>query len=128
MTDVPDSLKREHVAHVEHGDMVRDPRDVWPADDPVGSFDIEPSKIEGYPEAVGHILFVCPNGQRCSVLLGRQAVASESSPGGRLCIWAWDGNTERPTLTPSINCIAEKDGKPTGGCGWHGFITNGVMR
>jgi hypothetical protein len=35
---------------------------------------------------------------------------------------------EKPTLTPSINCIAEKDGKPTGGCGWHGFITCGIMK
>lgn len=112
----------------EHGDMVRDPRDEWPADEPVGSFDIEQSRIEGYPAATGHILFVCPNGKRCSVLLGPAAVAREASPGGRLCIWAWDGNVERPTLTPSINCIAEKDGKPTGGCGWHGYITNGVLR
>ena len=44
-----------------------------------------------------------------------------------LCIWKWDGNVERPTLTPSINCVAEKGGKPTGGCGWHGHITNGVI-
>ena len=29
--------------------------------------------------------------------------------------WEWDGNKERPTITPSINC---KD------C-WHGWIRNG---
>lgn len=32
-------------------------------------------------------------------------------------VWAWDGNVEAPTLTPSVNCL--------GGCGWHGHVTNG---
>jgi hypothetical protein len=31
--------------------------------------------------------------------------------------WAWDGNFDKPTLTPSINCA---------GC-WHGFIEGGVF-
>lgn len=31
--------------------------------------------------------------------------------------WAWDGNREAPTFTPSINC--EKH------CGWHGYIRKG---
>lgn len=29
--------------------------------------------------------------------------------------WKWDGNIERPTLTPSINHINH----------WHGYLTNG---
>ena len=41
--------------------------------------------------------------------------------------WEWDGNTAAPTLTPSVNCIAEHDGKPTGGCGWHGFVRAGKL-
>ncbi len=105
--------------------MVRDPRDVWPGEPPLGTFDIEMGAPAGY-EATAHILFVCPNGHRCSVLLGPQFV-DRSTP-DRLCVWGWDGNMETPTLNPSINCIAEKDGKPTGGCGWHGFITNGDMK
>jgi hypothetical protein len=36
--------------------------------------------------------------------------------------WTWDGNTTAPTLAPSINCVAPV------GCGWHGFITGGVVR
>ena len=108
------------------GGMVRDDRDVWPDDEPVGSFDIEMRGIQGYPGSTAHIQFVCPNGHRCSVLLGPQCVTRPTPDA--LCIWAWDGNIDRPTLTPSINCIAEKDGKPTGGCGWHGFITNGIMK
>jgi hypothetical protein len=112
----------------EHGNMVRDERDEWPEGEPVGSFDIDlsPHGIQSYPGATAHMLFVCPNGKRCAVLLGPQAVGRPSPDA--LCIWGWDGNRDRPTLTPSINCIAEKDGKPTGGCGWHGHITAGVMR
>lgn len=113
----------------DHGNMTRDDRDEWPSDEPVGSFDIEAGpghSVQGYPGATGHIIFVCPNGKRCSVLVGPTSVGRPTSDA--LCIWGWNGNTERPTLTPSINCIAEKDGKPTGGCGWHGFITNGVMK
>lgn len=113
---------------VEHGEMIRDDRDEWPADEPIGSFDIEIAThgILGYLGASGHMLFVCPNNRRCSVLIGPSPVG-RAHPDG-LCIWGWDGNRDRPTLTPSINCLAEKDGKPTSGCGWHGFITNGVMR
>ena|SRR2546429_9400233 len=110
----------------EHGNMVRDPRDEWPKDEPVGSFDIRIHGVEGYPGVTASILFVCPRGERCGVLLAPQPI---ERPRPDACyVWGWDGNMERPTLTPSINCIAEKDGKPTGGCGWHGFITNGVMR
>ena len=106
--------------------MTRDPRDEWPENEPVGSFDIEDARIEGYPGATAHILFVCPNAKRCAVLLGPTHVPRPAD--GKLNVWGWDGSKDRPTLTPSINCIAEKDGKPTGGCGWHGFITNGVIK
>lgn len=114
-------------AHVEHGDMVRDDREVWPDDTPPGAFSIGLNRVQGYPAATGHILFVCPNQKRCAVLLG--PAATPPAEGQRLHIWAWDGNLERPTLTPSINCRATKDdGTPAGGCGWHGHITNGEMR
>jgi hypothetical protein len=104
--------------------MNRDNRDTWPSDAPIGTFDIERGAPEGYA-ATAHILFVCPNGHRCSVLLGPSFV-DRSTP-DRLCVWGWDGNMDQPTITPSINCISEKDGKPTGGCGWHGHITNGEI-
>lgn len=112
--------------HPEHGNMVRDQRDEWPADTPPGTFDIEITTVEGYPGVTARILFECPNGRRCGALLAPQPIPR--AEGRLLYVWGWDGNVEQPTLTPSINCIAEKDGKPTGGCGWHGFITKGVMR
>lgn len=37
--------------------------------------------------------------------------------------WQWDGNAETPTLSPSIWLRIEN-----GGCGWHGFLQNGVWR
>ncbi len=106
--------------------MIRDARPEWPHDVPVGTFDIEINGVQNYPEATAHILFVCPQGHRCSALLGPKHV-DRPNPDG-LCIWKWNGDIENPTIEPSINCIAEKDGKPTGGCGWHGFITGGVIK
>jgi len=105
--------------------MQRDSRDVWPDDVPLGTFDIHPRGVQGYPGSTASILFVCPNAKRCSVLLGPTFVDRPTE--NDLCIWGWDGNMENPTITPSINCISEKDGKPTGGCGWHGHITNGAL-
>lgn len=114
------------MSNPDHGNMNRDERDVWPDDVPVGSFDIELGGVEGYPAATAHLLFVCPNGHRCAVLIGPQ-FAGRPTPDA-LCVWGWNGDRDKPTLTPSINCITEKDGEPTGGCGWHGFITDGMMR
>ncbi len=112
-----------------------DPGPEWPDEDPIapgiqrtpGKFDISAEHgVEGYPGVTGRLAFICPNGRFCSVLLAPQPIP-RSAP-DRCYVWGWNGNREAPTLTPSINCIAEKDGKPTGGCGWHGFIQNGVMK
>ena len=105
--------------------MTRDSRDVWPGDVPLGTFDIETGGVQGYPGATAHILFVCPKNRRCGILLGPQFVDRPNPEG--LCVWKWDGNMEAPTLSPSINCLAEKDGKPSG-CGWHGHIIAGEMK
>lgn len=69
------------------------------------------------------IVFTCPRGKGlCGVPL------HPSPPLQNGAIWTWDGNRDAPTIIPSINCLAEKDGKPAGGCGWHGFITRGVIK
>lgn len=105
--------------------MVRDSREEWPEDVPPGTYDISEFRLDKR-HANALILFVCPNGKRCSVAMGPtpEPRPTDKEPG----IWGWDGNRDAPTLTPSINCLAEKDGKPTSGCGWHGFITAGVMK
>jgi hypothetical protein len=60
------------------------------------------------PEAAseGGLHFKCPCG--CGALLG-----VSFGPNG----WTWDGNRDKPTVTPSIRDMA--------GCLWHGFLTAG---
>ncbi len=45
-------------------------------------------------------------------------------------VWAWDGNIEKPTLHPSINCLSHNPENPAekyAGCGWHGWLREGVF-
>ncbi len=95
--------------------MILDDREEWPRGVAVGTFDIELGRISGYLNS-GHIIFVCPNKKRCSVLIGPEC--RERPNPDALFVWKWDGNRECPTLTPSIDCS----------CGWHGVITKGEMR
>jgi hypothetical protein len=106
--------------------MKRNRRWVWPKAPKPGTFDITRTTLEGRPSVTARIEFICPRAQYCSAFIGPhfEARRSENEPN----VWGWDGNADLPSLTPSINCIAEKDGKPTSGCGWHGFITKGEMR
>lgn len=75
--------------------------------------------------------FECPRrpGEMCSGLLIRtpENAPQEPPPGWRRrASWEWNGDRERPTFTPSINCLAEgPSGERYAGCGWHGWITNG---
>jgi hypothetical protein len=110
----------------EHGNMQRDGRDVWPADVAIGTFDIEPCKPQGYP---GRRHTSCSSVQMVGVAACSSVPDHVDRPtADALCIWKWDGNLERPSITPSINCLSEKDGKPAGGRGWHGYITEGIIR
>jgi hypothetical protein len=64
-----------------------------------------------------HLWFRCPRDHLyCGVPL------KPSPPNLKGCVWSWDGNRERPTVTPSINC----NGKA--GCGWHGHVNEGVVK
>ncbi len=64
--------------------------------------------------------FKCPKHptNRCGGLLiaGRSGIPrdGQNQNGGR-AQWDWNGDRERPTFSPSVNC---------GGC-WHGYIENG---
>lgn len=106
--------------------LICDPRDIWPDDVPIGTFHIEDTTVEGYPGATAHILYVCPNGRRCGVLLG--PVHIDRPTPDKLPIWGWDGDHTCPSITPSIDCrTTMRDGSPSGGCGWHGHIVNGAF-
>lgn len=56
-------------------------------------------------------------GSACSIPIGINKPAEEPS-------WKWDGNIERPTLTPSV---FQAPRSPESRHHWHGFITAGVM-
>jgi hypothetical protein len=77
-----------------------------------GDFDIDPPNEWNK----GHIYFVCPNGRNCGVPIRNGDFADTG-----VKRWGFDGNGDRPTLTPSINCNGPA------GCGWHGHIRKGEM-
>jgi len=58
----------------------------------------------------------CPG---CSATI-RIPVAKQSQ--GMETPWKWDGNEEKPSLSPSILHV-----KRWNGCGWHGWLRNGVL-
>lgn len=59
-------------------------------------------------------VFLCPCG--CEALLGF-VVAGDST---QHPVWQWNGNEQKPTVTPSIRFLS--------GCQWHGFLTDGVFK
>jgi len=72
----------------------------------------------------GRLNFGCPRGHgNCgSIIIGN----GFKPPGEKT--WQWDGNVEKPTLTPSINCLDRNPKNPKekyAGCGWHAYLTNG---
>lgn len=99
--------------------------DAFPVEDMDFDGPVPPGAFEFYSDREGGldagILFGCPCGcgQMHSV-----AVRSEHRPK-----WEWNGNRERPTLTPSILIyqVAETTGEKIGEH-WHGFLADGVFR
>jgi hypothetical protein len=89
------------------------------------------SDKDGNPSPARHgigLLFTCPCGKcdeyhDCFVSFANQLDGGPPLPDERP-LWQRTGDTfETLTLTPSILRSVEK-----GGCGWHGFITNGEVR
>lgn len=68
--------------------------------------------VEGEPN---WLVFGCRNPAGNKTGLCQVALRPQKNSVG--ASWAWDGNREAPTITPSINC--EKV------CGWHGWLRAG---
>ena len=64
------------------------------------------------PDEIAGLQFVCPCG--CGAI-GYVNVSGDKKP-----LWQWDGNKEKPTLSPSI--------QRTSGCRWHGYLRAGVFQ
>lgn len=77
--------------------------------------DLAPGSMEWGCDGSGNnhhsIIYICPCG--CG-MVGHVSVNKTKEQGA----WQWDGNTEKPTLTPSI--------LHTSGCKWHGYLTAGI--
>lgn len=76
----------------------------------------QPGEAWWYVNAKGErrLYYACPRNPRgtCGV-----PILPTKLPNG--AGWSWDGNEERPTLSPSVNCV--------GGCGWHGWVRDGHL-
>ena len=118
---------KENDEHVQERSVVKMRH--WPAHTPFVGFELGDflfsdegvDREEGTPK---WIRFACPRGKgECTVPLFPQTTSKGAT-------WRWNGDRENPTLTPSINCLAFNPENPAelyGGCGWHGFITNGEI-
>lgn len=75
--------------------------------------------LEAAPGQEQAFSFACPkHRRRCGSLIIAGKTTLKHDPQGQnggIAQWAWDGNREKPTFSPSVNC---------GSC-WHGFIENG---
>lgn len=78
--------------------------------------DLAPGTCELFPSVDGQSMslrYICPCG------CGRMRIVPAQTGEKVERRWLWNGNKNKPTLTPSINCLD--------GCKWHGFITDGVF-
>jgi hypothetical protein len=67
------------------------------------------------PASVAWMEFRCPrSGCYCGQIRAGYPAKPADSPS-----WQLDGNMEKPTLQPSINCIS--------GCGWNGWLKAGAF-
>ena len=85
-------------------------------------------------ETPARFSFECPRrpGHMCSGLMLSGVVLPDGTVRGKekdsKKTWAWNGDRAAPTFKPSINCLAhnpENLAQKYGGCGAHGYITNG---
>lgn len=68
---------------------------------------------------VRHLLFTTPRvastGEQADWMVHEVPVQIGSNSVGRH--WGWDGDEERPTLTPSVHCLGF----------WHGWVRAGML-
>jgi hypothetical protein len=70
---------------------------------------------EDFTHHKARLMFACPCG--CGDILGALLGPEERKVPP---VWKWDGNLDKPTVTPSIEFLA--------GCRWHGHLTEGVFK
>jgi hypothetical protein len=63
-----------------------------------------------------YLHLVLPDGTHICIAVTKDGARPANVPASRPC-WKWDGNEEKPTLTPSIHTIDH----------WHGHLTAGRL-
>lgn len=71
--------------------------------------------IDAHPSARA-IAFICPCGCQAFRRLPVHQDGDQTSTAGK---WLWNGNTDRPTVYPSIRDV--------GACKWHGYLRDGIF-
>lgn len=89
---------------------------------PAGHFHFYVSRDVADGTEPAGILFGCPCG--CGAM---NSVAFRASRAGRPS-WNWDGNREKPTLSPSINILQFDEAGNRTGEHWHGWLRDGVFQ
>jgi uncharacterized protein DUF6527 len=101
-------------------------QDWWDQDPPIGAFLIHDSTVDqaepecrpkdGQPTVtIRYFTVMLPSGTTCTIPLRPVPQTGRPVNGGHS--WQWDDNSEKPTLTPSINA----DGV------WHGWVRAGRL-
>ena len=60
------------------------------------------------------IILAVPSKNEIGFAIARLPVTTEAASDG---VWHWDGDEERPTLSPSVHTLGH----------WHGWVRNGQM-
>ena len=98
----------------------------WEAEPSPGDFLIHDSTVDqaepecrpkdGQPTVtIKYFTVILPSGSTCTIPLRPVPQTGRPINGGHS--WQWDGNEDKPTLTPSINAEGS----------WHGWVRSGRM-
>ncbi len=100
--------------HSKPGDFQYQDMGNMPIDDPMDS--MRDLWELGYPPRAKFV-YRCPTGERVNEVVIQRPDLPYSHP-----CWEWNGNTERPTLSPALICHG--GGTPC----WTGFVSQGQFK
>jgi hypothetical protein len=76
------------------------------------AWDFDSEELSGDRSLPKHFIYLCLPGCACMT-----AIEVQKGAAGGNRVWGWDGNEDKPTLTPSIHALNQ----------WHGYLRNGRL-
>jgi hypothetical protein len=76
------------------------------------AWDFDSEKLGGKQGAQTAFIYLCLPGEKNLTAVE----VTRGAPGGNR-VWGWDGNEDKPTLTPSIHAVGS----------WHGYLRAGRL-